>query len=250
MIWIMLGVMFLLLFLGFPIMIPLIVAPLLIAIIYFPDLNLMVFIQQFSPWHPDVCAAGCSNVHFAADIMAKGKTSSRLLDFVGAFIGHIRGGYAVTTAAACTLFGSISGSTQATVVAVGKPTRERMIKEGYKDSQAIPLIINASDLALIIPPSIAMIVYGVVTGTSVGELFIAGICQGLLFSRCSLYTVSFWLVKMISGELRSRLGNNVGRPFEKQYCHSVFRLSSSVVFIQESLVRRKRQRFPSLTHSF
>lgn len=141
---------------------------------------------------------------FAADIMAKGKTSSRLLDFVGAFIGHIRGGYAVTTAAACTLFGSISGSTQATVVAVGKPTRERMIKEGYKDSQAIPLIINASDLALIIPPSIAMIVYGVVTGTSVGELFIAGILPGLIiFAMFALY--SFFLASK----------NDIGR-IEKQ----------------------------------
>ena len=204
MIWIMLGVMFLLLFLGFPIMIPLIVAPLLIAIIYFPDLNLMVFIQQFSLGIQTFVLLAVPMFIFAADIMAKGKTSSRLLDFVGAFIGHIRGGYAVTTAAACTLFGSISGSTQATVVAVGKPTRERMIKEGYKDSQAIPLIINASDLALIIPPSIAMIVYGVVTGTSVGELFIAGILPGLIiFAMFALY--SFFLASK----------NDIGR-IEKQ----------------------------------
>lgn len=53
---------------------------------------------------------------FAADIMSAGKTSKRLLDFVGSFVGHLRGGYAITTTASCTLFGAISGSTQATVV--------------------------------------------------------------------------------------------------------------------------------------
>lgn len=79
MIWIMLGVMFLLLFLGFPIMIPLIVAPLLIAIIYFPDLNLMVFIQQFSLGIQTFVLLAVPMFIFAADIMAKGKTSSRLL---------------------------------------------------------------------------------------------------------------------------------------------------------------------------
>lgn len=73
MIWIMLGVMFLLLFLGFPIMIPLIVAPLLIAIIYFPDLNLMVFIQQFSLGIQTFVLLAVPMFIFAADIMAKGK---------------------------------------------------------------------------------------------------------------------------------------------------------------------------------
>ncbi len=194
MIWIMLGALFLFLLLGFPIMVPLIVAPLIVALIYFPDLNLTVFIQQFSLGIQTFVLLAVPMFIFAADIMAKGKTSSRLLDFVGAFIGHIRGGYAISTTAASMLFGSISGSTQATVVAVGKPTRERMLQVGYKDSQAIPLIINASDLALIVPPSIAMIVYGVVTGTSVGELFIAGILPGIIiFIMFSIY--NYFLAK-------------------------------------------------------
>lgn len=102
------------------------------------------------------------------------------------------GGSAIATSAACTLFGSISGSTQATVVAMGVPLLPRLIQARYPSSFAMALIINASDIALLIPPSIGMIVYGVVTGTSVGELFIAGIGPGILiFVIFSAYSYFF-----------------------------------------------------------
>lgn len=204
MIWLLIGIMFLFLFLGYPIMVPLIVAPLVVTIIYFPELNPMVLIQQFSLGIQTFVLLAVPMFIFAADIMAAGKTSKRLLDFVGSFIGHIKGGYAITTAAACTLFGSVSGSTQATVVAVGTPTRQRLKEIGYKDKQAIPLIINASDLALLIPPSIAMIVYGVVTGTSVGELFIAGILPGLIiFLFFAIYCYILARVKDLGNEKKA-----------------------------------------------
>jgi C4-dicarboxylate transporter, DctM subunit len=74
----------------------------------------------------------------------------------------------------------VSGSTQATVVAVGAPLRPKMLQGGYKDSFVLALIINASDIAFLIPPSIGMIIYGVISGTSIAELFIAGIGPGLL----------------------------------------------------------------------
>jgi len=99
---------------------------------------------------------------------------------VMAFVGHLKGGLAVSTATACTLFGAVSGSTQATVVAVGGPLRPRMLKAGYKDSFVLALVVNSSDIAFLIPPSIGMIIYGVVSGTSISELFIAGIGPGLL----------------------------------------------------------------------
>jgi len=66
------------------------------------------------------------------------------------------------------------------VVAIGSPLRPRMLKAGYKDSFTLALIINASDIAFLIPPSIGMIVYGVISETSIGELFIAGIGPGLM----------------------------------------------------------------------
>lgn len=113
--------------------------------------------------------------------------------------GHIRGGYAVTTAAACTMFGAISGSTQATVVAVGRPMRERLLKIGYKDSQAMALIINSSDVALLIPPSVGMIIYALAAGSvSVGDLFIAGIIPGVIvFLAFAIYNIIHAKVKDI-----------------------------------------------------
>ena len=165
-----LTIMVVLLLLNFPMMIPLMAAPLIVLFIYFPNLDPMILMQQFSTGIEPYVLLAVPLFIFAADIMTTGKTSNRLLDFIGSFIGHIRGGYAVTTAAACTLFGAISGSTQATVVAIGKPMRERLLKIGYKDPTAIALIINSSDVALLVPPSIGMIIYGLVSGTSVGRL--------------------------------------------------------------------------------
>ena len=180
MLLLLLTIMVILLLLGFPMKMPMIVAPLLLLLVYFPKIDPMLLTQQLLSGVSPFVLLAVPMFIFAADIMASGKTANRLLDFMGTFVGHIRGGYAITTAATCTLFGSISGSTQATVVAIGKPMRSKLLKSGYKDSDAIALIINSSDIALLIPPSIGMIMYAVVTGTSVGELFIAGIIPGLL----------------------------------------------------------------------
>ncbi len=180
MVLLLLSVMIIFLFLGYPMMIPLMLAPLLVVLIFFPNVEPFFMVQQMLEGISNYALLAVPLFIFAADIMSMGRTSNRLLDFIGAFIGHLRGGYAITTAAACTLFGAISGSTQATVVAIGKPMRERLLKVGYKDSTAIAFIINASDVALLIPPSIGMIIYGITSGTPIGDLFIAGIGPGIL----------------------------------------------------------------------
>ncbi|WP_088103957.1 TRAP transporter large permease [Halalkalibacter urbisdiaboli] len=183
-------IMIVLLALGFPMMIPMLAASIVVFIFYMPNVEPMFLIQQMMEGISSYVLLAVPLFIFAADIMSTGKTSKRLLDFVGAFIGHLRGGYAITTAAACTLFGSISGSTQATVVAIGKPMRKRLLSVGYKDSSAIALIINASDVALLIPPSIGMIIYALAAPrVSVGDLFIAGIGPGILvFVMFAMYS--------------------------------------------------------------
>jgi tripartite ATP-independent transporter DctM subunit len=90
------------------------------------------------------------------------------------------GGLAITTNASCTLFGAVSGSTQATVAAIGGTMRPMLLEAGYKSSFTLGLIINASDIAFLIPPSIGFIVYGVATSTSIGMLFLAGVFPGLM----------------------------------------------------------------------
>ncbi|WP_078555634.1 TRAP transporter large permease [Bacillus alkalicellulosilyticus] len=199
-------VMIVLLLIGFPMMIPLIVAPLLVVIIFFPNVDPIFMVQQMIQGiSPEVLLAVPLFI-FAADIMSTGKTSKRLLDFVGSFVGHLRGGYAITTAVTCTLFGAISGSTQATVVAVGKPMRQRLLSVGYKDSSAIALIINASDVALLIPPSIGMIIYALAApDASVSQLFMAGIGPGVLVMV--MFAVFSWFYAKVKNiPLADRIG--------------------------------------------
>lgn len=180
MVGILLGIMFLLLALNFPMLIPMIVAPLTIMLIYMPNVDMMLAVQQLIAGVNTQVLLSVPMFILAADIMSTGHSTKRLLDFVEAFVGHIHGGMAITTAACCTLFGAISGSTQATVVAIGKPMRSRLLSLGYSDSASSGLIINSAIIALLIPPSISMIMYAVVTGSSVGDLFIAGIGPGIL----------------------------------------------------------------------
>jgi len=186
------SIMIVLLLLGFPMMIPLIVGAFVGFYTLFGGLNqLETMIQQIMAGIRPASLIAVPMFIFAADIMTRGQSANRLIDLVMAFVGHLKGGLAVSTAAACTMFGAVSGSTQATVVAIGSPLRPRMQKAGYNDSFILALIVNASDIAFLIPPSIGMIIYGVVSNTSIAELFIAGIGPGLLI--LFLFSVYSWI---------------------------------------------------------
>lgn len=181
-----------LLLLGFPMMIPLTVAAIVGFFMMFSGFEQMeTFIQQVLGGIRPASLIAVPMFILAADIMTRGHSADRLINMVMAFIGHVKGGLAVSTAASCTLFGAVSGSTQATVVAVGSPLRPKMLKAGYSDPFTLALIINASDIAFLIPPSIGMIIYGVISETSIAELFLAGIGPGILilflFSLYSIY---------------------------------------------------------------
>ncbi|MBP5979658.1 MAG: TRAP transporter large permease [Halomonas sp.] len=202
---IMVVTMIALLLLGFPMMIPLIAAAIIGFYMMFNGFGQMdTLIQQMMAGIRPASLIAVPMFILAADIMTRGQSANRLIDMVMSFIGHIKGGLAVSTAASCTLFGAVSGSTQATVVAVGSPLRPKMLKAGYSDSFTLALIINASDIAFLIPPSIGMIIYGVVSGTSIGELFIAGIGPGLLILvMFSIYSIIYATVKDVPTEARA-----------------------------------------------
>jgi C4-dicarboxylate transporter, DctM subunit len=180
------------LLLAFPFMVALILAPIYAMYDSFPFLNMTIMAQQTIGGVQPLSLIAVPMFIFAADIMTAGKSADKLLDLVRTFVQHVRGGMPIVTACGCTLFGAVSGSTQATVCAIGGPLRPKLLEAGYSSSFATALIINASDIAMLIPPSIGMIVYGVVTGTSVGEMFIAAVGPGLftlaLFSAyCYIY---------------------------------------------------------------
>ena len=178
--WMMMTVMCLLLIAGYPMMMPLLAATVLAFLIYFPNLGIQQIVQQMIGGVKPSALVAVPMFILAADIITRGHSADRLVDLVMRFMGHMRGGLAISVTSACALFGAVCGSTQATVVAVGGAMRPRMLRAGYRDDFTIGLIVNAADLAYLIPPSIGMIVYGVLSGTSISELFIAGIGPGRL----------------------------------------------------------------------
>ncbi len=190
----MLIVMIVLLLAGFPMKMPLISAAVLGFLVFFPNMSLQILIQQMIGGVKPAALIAVPMFILAADIITRGHSANRLMDVVMSFMGHIRGGLAISATSACALFGAVCGSTQATVVAIGGAMRPRMLKSGYSDSFTIGLIVNAADLAYLIPPSIGMIIYGVVSGTSIAQLFIAGILPGLLIvvlfsAYCMWYSI-------------------------------------------------------------
>ncbi|MDY2985972.1 TRAP transporter large permease [Synergistes jonesii] len=112
-------------------------------------------------------------------IMGECGLSERLLDFVNAFVGRRRGGLGVVTVVACALFGAISGSAAAAMAAIGKIMAPRMIKEGYDPGYVTALIACSSVLALMIPPSITMVVFAIAIKESVAECFLAAMLPGI-----------------------------------------------------------------------
>ncbi|SOB77046.1 TRAP transporter, DctM subunit [Marinobacter sp. LV10R510-11A] len=199
--------MVVLLLMGFPMMVPLAVGTLFMMFtgmtFFGPDQAISWMVSGVGSW----VLAAVPMFIFAADILTKGHTANRLLDVVDSFTRHIRGGLPITTAASCALFGAVSGSTQATVVAMGGPMRPRLLAKGYSDSFALALIINASDIALLIPPSIGFIIYGVVMKASIGDLFLAGILPGLLILLMfSLYCYVGARIKGIEADPRASWG--------------------------------------------
>ena len=112
--------------------------------------------------------------------MTTGGVAQRLIDFANACVGHIRGGLAIAAVLACMLFAALSGSSPATVAAVGSIAVAGMVRSGYPREFGAGIICNAGTLGILIPPSIVMVVYAAATETSVGKLFMAGVIPGIM----------------------------------------------------------------------
>ncbi len=116
----------------------------------------------------------------AGNLMSTGGVAKRMVRFAIAAVGHLRGGLAIASILACMLFAAVSGSSPATVVAVGSIVIAGMVKNGYTKEFAAGVICNAGTLGILIPPSIVMVVYAAVTEVSVGRLFMAGVIPGIM----------------------------------------------------------------------
>ena len=116
----------------------------------------------------------------ASSYMSTGGVAKRIIRFAIAAVGHVKGGLAIAGVFACMLFAALSGSSPATVVAIGTLVIAGMVKVGYKKEFAAGVICNAGTLGILIPPSIVMVVYAAATDVSVGRMFLAGVIPGLL----------------------------------------------------------------------
>jgi C4-dicarboxylate transporter, DctM subunit len=241
--WTIFCVMIVLLLLGFPMMIPLIVGAFVGFYWMFGGFaQLETMVQQILAGHPAGLADRGADVHLRRrhhDPRPVGGPADRHGD--GLRRPRARRPCGLDRAA-CTMFGAVSGSTQATVVAVGSPLRPRMLKAGYKDSFVLALIVNASDIAFLIPPSIGMIIYGVVSNTSIAELFIAGIGPGLLILVLfSIYCVHLRHRNGVPTEPRPP-GASGARGAGRALAAGLSRRSSSAASTAASSARPRRRR--------
>jgi C4-dicarboxylate transporter DctM subunit len=116
----------------------------------------------------------------ASTFMSTGGVAKRIIRFAVAVVGHFRGGLAIAAVFACMLFAALSGSSPATVVAIGSICIAGMTQVGYTKDFAAGVICNAGTLGILIPPSIVMVVYASAVDVSVGRMFLAGVIPGLL----------------------------------------------------------------------
>lgn len=130
----------------------------------------------------------------AGNIFTAGGVANRLIKLTNAWVGHIPGGLSIAGIMACALFAAISGSSPATVVAIGGIMIPAMVKHGYTKDYAVGSITTAGSLGILIPPSIPLIVYAVTVEQSVGQLFLAGIVPGILIAFL-LSAVSYYIAK-------------------------------------------------------
>src|ERR1700759_3952739 len=128
----------------------------------------------------------------AATFMRYGGVAKALVDVSAAWLGGIRGSLGLVTVVACTLFAAISGSSVATALAMGTILLPAMIEKGYPRSFALGVVGASGTIGIVIPPSLALILYGIVAEQSVPRLFLAGILPGLLQAAAFFLWVLFY----------------------------------------------------------
>jgi C4-dicarboxylate transporter DctM subunit len=151
-----------------------------LSLIFLSDIPLVIITQQLFNALDKFVLLAVPFFILAGSIMTRGGIARRLVAFVNALVGWFPGGLAMAGILACIFFAAISGSSPATVVAIGSIMIPALIKAGYGEKFSLGLITVSGSLGIVIPPSIPMILYCLVMNVSVAEMFMAGILPGLL----------------------------------------------------------------------
>lgn len=177
------GALFFFLCISTPIYVALTVSSLLTMFI-FGDYSLSAVMQRIFGGMDKFSLMSLPFYVIAADIMTVGGMSQKIVNFVNVAMGNFRGSLAIVTQGASMFFGALSGSSPATVVAIGQMMYPRLIDEkegGYSKKFSTGLITSSGAVAILIPPSITFIIYGATTGVSIAALFAAGLGAGIVF---------------------------------------------------------------------
>ncbi len=174
---------FALLFVGIPMwMIFMVMA---IAAMTWQGVSMEVVVQGLTGTINNLVLLSVPGFIFAGSVMGRGGMATRLINWISAFLGRVPGGMALTTVSAAELFGAISGSSAATVAALGNVLYRALRRLGYDERFSLGLITSSGAIAIIIPPSITMILFSVMTNASVGQLFLAGFIPGIVVGLCA-----------------------------------------------------------------
>lgn len=168
---------FLLLFLRVPVAISLALST--IFVLFQVDFNMNMVPQRVFTALDSFPMMAIPGFVLAGVLMARGGISKYLIEALRAWIGHLPGGLAVVTIVACAIFAAISGSSPATAAAIGSIMIPAMISAGYKKRYSMGLVAAGGTLGILIPPSVPLIIYGITSEQSIGELFMAGVIPGL-----------------------------------------------------------------------
>jgi C4-dicarboxylate transporter DctM subunit len=152
----------------------------------------------------------------AGEVMTAGGLSQRLIAFADSLVGWMRGGLGIVNVTASLLFGGISGSIAADTVAVGGVMIPAMTKAGYDRGFSAAVTAHSADIGALIPPSVILIIYGGITGVSVGALFLAGVFPGLLLT-CVLVAVAWWEGRRQVGSSGAFSLSRIGRSMIKAF---------------------------------
>ena len=151
-----------------------------ITMLFFTDLDVATIPQLIFDGINKFALMAIPMFILAGNLLSKGGSARRIIDFAKSMVGHLPGGLPMSAIFACVIFAAVSGSSPATVVAIGSIMFVAIKEAGYPKEYAVGGITTAGSLGILIPPSVVMIVYGVTAEVSIAQLFMAGVVPGLM----------------------------------------------------------------------
>ena len=195
--------LFICMLLGMPIAVALGLSSIVTILFFSPDSLASVALKMYETTSEHYTLLAIPFFILSSAFLSTGGVARRIIDFAMDAVGHIRGGLAMASVLACMLFAAVSGSSPATVAAIGSIVIAGMVRAGYPEDFAAGVITNAGTLGILIPPSIVMLVYSAATEVSASRMFMAGLIPGIMMGG----------ILMIAIYIVARVKNLPARPF-------------------------------------